>query len=331
MFSGFRMWTGLIIAGAPCLLHALDLKVMTFNIRNGGDRTDWNNRKAQVFALIDTSRPDVVGMQEVFKYQLDELLAALPGYTSVGVGRDDGKTAGEYSPIFFRTALFHADTSSTFWLSDTPETPGSKVPGAGNPRIDTWARLRHIGTGRTFYFHASHWDNVSAEARRLSAKLIAKRIAERKYKEDPVVFVCDCNAQPDDEPVRYLLGEGGSPIDFHSAYTELHPGVAASATFNGFRGDTLGKPIDHILSFDSVPAVDARILRDHIGSQYPSDHYPLIATLRFPATTSALFRDRKSNDGKSPDIGMERPDGFPGVDAMGRRPPTGFGGISYPE
>jgi endonuclease/exonuclease/phosphatase family metal-dependent hydrolase len=274
----------------PVSVQAADFKLMTFNIRNGGDKADWNARKAQVFALVKNNAPDAAGMQEVFKYQLDELLAALPGYAAVGVGRDDGKTAGEYSPIFYRTSVFQVDTSGTFWLSATPEVPGSKVPGAGNTRIDTWARLRHIATGKSFYFHSSHWDHVAEDARLLSAKLIAQRIVDRKFKQDPVVFVCDCNAVATEAPMKYLTGQGGSPLAFQSAYDKLHHGVAASATFNDFKGDTLGQPIDHIMSFDSIPALDARILRDHIGSQYPSDHYPLLATLRFPALTSGLAR-----------------------------------------
>jgi endonuclease/exonuclease/phosphatase family metal-dependent hydrolase len=291
---------------------AADLKLMTFNIRNGGDKADWNNRKAQVFGLFKTYSPDAAGLQEVFKYQLDELLAALPGYAAVGVGRDDGKTAGEYSPIFYKTSMFQVDTSATFWLSAAPETPGSKVPGAGNPRIDTWARLRHTASGRTFYFHSSHWDNVSAEARLLGAKLIAQRIVDRKYKQDPVVFVCDCNALADEDPVKYLMGSGGSPLAFYSAYPKLHPGVAASATFNDFKGDTLGQPIDHIMSYDSIPVLDARILRDHIGSQYPSDHYPLMSTLRIPTGTSALRR--APLNGKAPAEA-----GAGDIDASGRR------------
>jgi endonuclease/exonuclease/phosphatase family metal-dependent hydrolase len=297
------------------MLHAADLRIMTFNIKNGGDKADWNNRKAQVFNVFRTYAPDVAGLQEVFKYQLDELLAALPDYAAVGVGRDDGKTAGEYSPILYRKTVFQVDTSATFWLSSTPEVPGSKVPGAGNPRIDTWARLRHSATGKMLYFHSTHWDNVSAEARLLAAKLMAQRIVDRKYKQEPVIAVCDCNAWAEEEPVKYLLGSpgtAGSPLSFYSAYETLHPGEAASATFNDFKGDTLGKPIDHIMTFDTIPALSARIVRDHIGSQYPSDHYPLMATLRLTTPVAVLDRRRGVGaDGRTPD-----------VDANGRRWPA---------
>jgi endonuclease/exonuclease/phosphatase family metal-dependent hydrolase len=294
---------------------------MTFNIRNGGDKADWNNRKEQVFNVFRTYAPDAAGLQEVFKYQLDELLAALPDYAAVGVGRDDGKTAGEYSPIFYRKAVFKVDTSATFWLSSTPEVPGSKVPGAGNPRIDTWARFRHIATGKMLYFHSSHWDNVSADARLLSAKLIAQRIVDRKYKQDPVIAVCDCNAWAEEEPVKYLLGSGGSPLAFYSAYDKLHPGVPASATFNDFKGDTLGKPIDHILSYDTIPALDARIIRDHIGTQYPSDHYPLMATLRLSTPVAVLGPiAREGSAGKAVQAG--RGTRRTGVDARGKRWPA---------
>ena len=324
MDSKFRKWIVFtaIAFWATGVGQALDLKIMTFNIRNGSDHADWNNRRAQVFALLKSSAPDIAGMQEVYKYQLDELLAALPGYAALGVGRDDGKTAGEYSPIFYRTALFKVDTSATFWLSETPEIAGSKVPGAGSIRIDTWARLRHIQSGQTFYFHSTHWDNVSVEAQLLGAKLIAQRILDRKYKQDPVLFVCDCNALADEAPVRYMLGDSGSPIAFYDAYLTLHPGVPGSASFNGFKGDTLGQPIDHIMSFDSIPALDARLIRDHIGAQYPSDHYPLMATLRIPDATSGVAprpRLRKKSGGKAAVA--------EGIDAAGRLRPAGHGKI----
>ncbi|MDB5105987.1 MAG: exodeoxyribonuclease [Fibrobacteres bacterium] len=309
-----KRWMGVAALMACGALHAEDLKIMTFNIRNGGDRADWDKRKAQVFGLFKTYAPDAAGLQEVFKYQLDELLAALPGYAAVGVGRDDGKTAGEYSPILYRTSVFQVDTTATFWLSATPEKPGSMGPGAANTRIDTWARLRRIQAGGYLYFHSSHWDHVSEEARQLSAKLIAERIVGRKYKQDPVIFVCDCNSEATEAPVKYLLGAGGSPVAMYSAYDKLHPGVAASATFNGFKGDTLGRPIDHIMSFDSVTALDARILRDHIGTQYPSDHYPLQATLRLPAPGSALA-DAPLLTGRAPAHGLP----WRGVDASGRK------------
>ena len=285
---GMGMLLGVGLGLAPSTPAALDLKIMTFNIRNGGDRPDWDKRKAQVFDLFKTKAPDLAGLQEAFRYQLDEMKAANPEYGELGVGRDDGKTAGEYSALLYRKSAFTVDTSGTYWLSSTPDVPGSKFPGAGSIRINTWARLRHTATGKYFYFNSSHWDNVSDPARKLAGQVIADRIAKRAHKEDPVIAVCDCNTGDTDPAVRYLLGEGGSPLKFYSVYSKLYPSDMNSATFHDFKGVTAGRPIDHILTFDSVQALDATIIRDHIGTVYPSDHYPLMATLRINVPVTAL-------------------------------------------
>jgi endonuclease/exonuclease/phosphatase family metal-dependent hydrolase len=262
---------------------AADFKFMTFNIRYASNATDWNNRKAQVIGVIQDHSPDVVGLQEALRSQLNDMTAALTAYGELGVGRNDGKTAGEYSAIYYKKSLFAVDTTSTYWLSNTPETPGSIAPGAGSIRINTWARFRHLASGRHFYFNNSHWDNVSASARMLGARLIAERIANRAHRQDPVVFTCDCNEQISQEAVRYMLGQGGSPVALTSAYHKVYPADdPQSATYHNFTGNTAGRPIDHIFYSDSLSALSASIIRDHVGSQYPSDHFPVLSTIRVP-------------------------------------------------
>ena len=106
------------------------MAVMSFNIRYGtasdGDN-HWTKRRDQLFALLRAENPDLIGLQEALRFQVDEILAAVPGYAAVGVGRDDGKAAGETSAILFRTSRFHVAESGTFWFSDTPDTPGTKT------------------------------------------------------------------------------------------------------------------------------------------------------------------------------------------------------------
>jgi endonuclease/exonuclease/phosphatase family metal-dependent hydrolase len=293
-FFGFAL--ALVFAESA---QAYDLKVMTFNIRNGGDRAHWDNRKAQVFNILKNQAPVAAGLQEVYKYQLDELLAALPDYAAVGVGRDDGKTAGEYSPIFYRKADLSVDTSGTYWFSSTPEKAGSIGPGATLPRINTWARFKRKADGHAFYFNSSHWDHISDTARRLSAEMIVKRIAERKYKEDPAIFVCDCNAVPKEKPITYLVAKTGNPVSLTSAYATVHPQDTTLGTMHDFTGTTNGRRIDHVFYTSQVRATAAAILHDHIGSVYPSDHFPLTATLRVQ-TVTALAGDIGSRRGLKP-------------------------------
>ena len=260
--------------------RAIDLKVMTFNIRYASNQTDWNARKAQVIGIIKNNAPDLVGLQEALRMQMNDLEAGLPEYAVLGVGRDDGKTAGEYAAIFYRTSVFTVDTTGNYWLSSTPEVPGSKPADAGSIRINTWARFQHTASGRYLYYNNTHWDNVSASARLLGAQLIAGRIAARAHKEDPVIFTCDCNAGINDAPVRYMQGANGSPLTLASAFERLHPNDPQSATYHNFTGATAGSPIDFIMTADSVAVLQASILHDHVGTQYPSDHFPVMAGLR---------------------------------------------------
>src|SRR5690606_23660953 len=130
-----------------------DLKVMTYNIRydNKGDGVNqWSNRKSKVVTLIKKYDPDIIGVQEALHHQLEDLANALKQYTYVGVGRDDGKTKGEYSALFIRKKRFRISENSTFWLSTTPSVPGSKDWDAAITRIATWARLRDKKSKKEF-------------------------------------------------------------------------------------------------------------------------------------------------------------------------------------
>ena len=123
----------------------------TFNVRydNPGDKLNsWKYRRDTVCGFIRARGLDIVGMQEVLHNQLEDLKAGLPGYAAVGVGRDDGKQAGEYSPLFYRTDKFELLDSSTFWLSQYPDSAGFIGWDGACTRIATWAKLRDRATGK---------------------------------------------------------------------------------------------------------------------------------------------------------------------------------------
>ena len=146
------------------------LIVMTFNIRYGtasDGENAWPKRKQLVIDRIRQSKADIVGLQEVLRFQIDELIAAMPEYSFVGVGRDDGKSGGEHAAILYRHATLELGpdgivaTHGDFWLSDTPETPGSKSWGNNITRVCTWARLREKSTGQSLFFVNTHLDHES--------------------------------------------------------------------------------------------------------------------------------------------------------------------------
>ena len=182
----------------------------TFNIRlaNDGDEQagfGWSVRKDRVANYIKGKHIDVVGMQEVLHGQLEDLLERLPEYDYVGVGRTDGKTQGEYSPIFFLKDKFEVLEKGNFWLSETPDVPGSKGWDAALERIASYAKLCDKASGKVFMAVNTHFDHVGVTARRESAKLIMKKIREIVGNQ-PAVVTGDFNVTEDDEAYSTMLG-----------------------------------------------------------------------------------------------------------------------------
>ncbi|MFH1719018.1 MAG: endonuclease/exonuclease/phosphatase family protein [Planctomycetota bacterium] len=272
--------------------NGLELRVMTFNIRYGAandGENHWKNRREMAFDVIRKNQSDVVGLQEALRFQIDEIREALPVYGEIGVAREDGKTDGEYSAILYRLDRFKADESGTFWLSDTPEVPGSNQWGGACVRICSWARLVEIKTGRAFYMFNLHLDHVSQPSRQNSAVLLSKRILGRKHL-DPFVVTGDFNSGESNPVVTYLKGETAlglpnespskSPVPMLDTFRVLHPDAKVVGTSHGFKGGRQGNKIDYILVPPALEVLDAQILYDNIDGRYPSDHYPVTARLR---------------------------------------------------
>lgn len=274
---------------------AIDLHVMTFNIRHGladDGENSWPYRVPLVIDLIGEKGPDVFGIQEAHAFQIEEIREALPRYGEIGAGRDDGKLRGEHCSILYRTERFRVDAAGTFWLSDTPEVPGSKHWGNRVTRVCTWARLIEEGSGVGFYVYNTHLDHESQEARERSVELLARRIRARERSEDPCLIIGDFNAPESSPPIRYLRGEidravpedrrGGSAPPLRDAFRFRHPEAARAGTFHGFRGGDEGPRIDYIFVSPLVEVLESRIVRWQRGGRYPSDHYPVTAEIRLP-------------------------------------------------
>ncbi len=184
-------------------------KLMTYNLRyaNPEDGENyWEERKEEVAELIQFYHPDILGAQEVLHGQLLYLERMLPEYRAVGVGRDDGKKAGEYAPIFFNNTKFKLIRTYTYWLSETPETPSVGWDAAGI-RIVTFAILRDRETRQLYAVFNTHFDYKSENARIQSAKLILNLLEEQQWGENPVIVMGDFNSEPDTPPITILEKE----------------------------------------------------------------------------------------------------------------------------
>ena len=253
------------------------LTVMSFNIRYGAanDGEDrWALRREFLFEVVREANADLVGLQEALDGQIQELLAALPQYAVVGVGRDDGRTRGEYAAILYRRNRFRVSDAGTFWFSDTPEVVASRSWGNTITRICTWARFIDRD-GRAFWHYNVHLDHQSQPSRERSAGLLAERITARRVPE-PAIVTGDFNVGETNPAIAQLTT--GAPALFVDTFRAKHPDEKIAGTFTGFKyGATTGDKIDYVLVPPGTEVLEAAIVRTSRNDRYPSDHFPVLS------------------------------------------------------
>src|SRR4051794_4672946 len=129
---------------APAVEYEV-IRVMTFNIRYGtadDGANHWDKRKEFLIETIKTFGPDLLGTQETLGFQRDYLAEHLPGHGVLGVGRDDGKEKGEMMALYYKKDRFTKLDEGHFWLSESPQTAGSKSWDSSLPRMATWVKLK---------------------------------------------------------------------------------------------------------------------------------------------------------------------------------------------
>lgn len=257
----------------------IQLNLMTYNVRydNPADSTNnWKFRREFAVSMILKNKVDVMGTQEVLSNQLTDLLGSLPQYSYVGVGRKDGKTAGEYSAVFYRKDKFEPLRSGTFWLSEHPESVGVKGWDAAIERIVTWAVLKDKFTGKEFAFINTHFDHIGQVARRESAKLLLSKVGEIANGL-PVIVSGDFNSTPDSEVIKILTNANSDNhlTDSRSVANEI---LGPSWTFHGFGTVPLESRtiIDYIFLKNKVTVQQVSVISEMLGKIYLSDHNPVL-------------------------------------------------------
>ncbi len=274
---------------------AVELRLMTFNVRyespNDLDARAWRNRIPGVVRMIRRLEPDCIGVQEAEHGQVADLWASLPDYEFFGVGRDDGSRAGEYAGIFYRKDRFRQDPADcgTFWLSDTPEVPGSRSWGNEIPRTAAWVRLIDLATGRGFYLYNTHWDHRNQASRERASLLMAARIDSRKRADEPVAAIGDFNSNETNPGLIYLTGRRSRVAGEErvwangllDTYQALRSGEADRRTLHLWSGSREGAlKVDHIMVSRGAEIVEAAIVSEE--KPVVSDHFPVVARIRFP-------------------------------------------------
>jgi endonuclease/exonuclease/phosphatase family metal-dependent hydrolase len=265
--------------------HVPDLKVMSFNIRFGAandGNNSWEFRKELVADTIEHSSPDLLGLQEALKFQVDYIQEHFPEMSMHGVGRDEGKEKGEYCAIFFNKKRFNLVDAGHYWLSKTPNVPGSTDWDTALTRMVSWVVLEdRMNDNKPFIYANTHFDHVGRVAREESAKLIRSKY-ENEANGLPGILTGDFNAAEGSAPYKALIeGDSSSSAPMFDTFRQVNPEPTnADGSFGGWAGRRSGARIDWIVTTKHFDALNASINHTNLQGRYPSDHYPVEAVVR---------------------------------------------------
>ncbi|MBC8003429.1 MAG: endonuclease/exonuclease/phosphatase family protein [Opitutaceae bacterium] len=255
---------------------------MTFNLRFASTRppNSWPERRPVMRECIERYSPDLIGTQEGLYAQLKDIETDLPGYATIGLGREGG-SKGEFMMIFYRRDRFEPLEYDHFWLSDTPNVISSTSWGNTVKRMVTWVRFMDRRTRQEFYFVNTHFDHQVQVSREKSAELVRQRVDALKTTL-PVLLVGDFNAVASANKAYDILTQGGGFTDLFKTSP-----VKRNAEFNSFTGFKPpvknGEHIDWLLSRGPVKVSEAEIITFEKNGQTPSDHYPVMVVVTLGA------------------------------------------------
>jgi endonuclease/exonuclease/phosphatase family metal-dependent hydrolase len=256
------------------------LCVMTFNLRFASAQppNSWPERRPVMRDCIREVAPDLIGTQEGLYAQLRDIAADLPEYDWIGLGRAGG-SRDEFMAVYYLKDRFEPLAFDHFWLSDAPELIGSRSWGNQNRRMVTWVKFLDRKTDQQFYFFNTHLDHQVQESRLKSTELILQRI-DALETSLPVLLVGDFNANPATNPIYGMLTDDGGFVDTWDTAAERRGELFS--TFHGYRAPVKdGVRIDWILARGDVITDATKIVTYEQNGQYPSDHFPVVAWLRF--------------------------------------------------
>ena len=260
------------------LLDGGDIKVISYNIRydNPNDGINvWENRKHTISTFLNNQKPGLIGFQEVTHSQLLFLTNELSSYGFIGVGRNDGKTKGEYSPIFYNKNNFRLISQNTFWLSRTPEKI-SVGWDASMERICTYGLIEDKRSKKRILVFNTHLDHIGKKARVKSIELILDTIEKLNEEDIPIILTGDFNLEDHTKPIKELQKT------FNDVQEGLSKSMKSYGTFNGFKKNlTQKKRIDYIFTKKFKIKKASHELVYTPKMEWASDHHPVLAILKY--------------------------------------------------
>ena len=287
--------------------QAQELSVCTYNLRyKNSDDTNkgngWNTRRTYLINLVNFQQPDLLGVQEALKSQMDDMANGLKGYAYIGVGRNDGGTSGEYSAIFYRKERMVLLDNGDFWLSDTPWKPSKGFPSKGGStsyyRICSWGKFYDKATGKVVYHFNTHLD-LDETNRQQSFYLIKQKIQEIASTTSPVIVSGDYNAVQTGDAYKLFLNSGF----LYDCYVRTSQKFITNGTCPGFDANNFSTVSGELRRIDHIFVTNAFTIK-HYGVLNPcyystsgtatyheraySDHSPVIAKLAYKTSVPSV-------------------------------------------
>lgn len=257
----------------------MNLTIMTFNLRY--DKPDlrennWQVRKSAIAQLIQSYHPDLIGTQEGKPHQLLDLHRLLGEYQSVGRDRL-GNGSDEHCAIFYHSRRLNCVETADFYLSETPQIPGSITPSWGNhlPRMVTWGKF-HLPSQQTeIILFNTHLDYKSQSARENSAQLILEQLEAIKSTDAYLLLTGDFNTSPE-QRARKMFSHY-----LQDALKDVP--LEKQKTYHEFTGKALAA-VDTIYYDNRLQLETVKVDRERWDGVFPSDHFPVITTVSFPSS-----------------------------------------------
>lgn len=267
---------------------AAELSVMSFNVLHRAlslrRERAWKRRRASVIATIARESPDIVGLQEAGAPQVKAILAGLEGYAVLGPDPKDSRI-WRWNAVLYKEELFALVARGELSLAEEGSEDKPSW-GAALPRYAQWCVLRHRKRGGELLVINTHFSSTSARARERSAELLRRRLPKLAGGR-PALIIGDFNAAPGSAPYKTLVGEDAALRD---AYAEARA-PKDQATLHGDRGGSgAGRRVDHILLTGALRCARARVVTEEAEGCLPSDHFPVLVRVRWPAARPAPRR-----------------------------------------
>lgn len=256
------------------------MKIMTYNIKYANDDdgdNSWPYRKHHLTKQLKFYEPEVIGFQEALMEQVEHFQENLHNFGHIGVNSEEEKMGEEFNPVFYKNDLLEVIEENTFWLSETPDTPG-KGWDAQFPRVCSYALFKNKKNDRKFWIFNTHFDHKGERARVESSRLVLETIKNVNSENYPVVLMGDLNTTPENESIRILTEKLNDSREV-SQNVKFGP----EGTFNKFEPDErVTRRIDFIFtSKENVTVLKYAALSDMKDFKFPSDHFPVMAEVEF--------------------------------------------------